>query len=402
MTWRRSAQYCFLAAAMTIVSPSRAGIWGTQPVIGISGDYSSNPSLSNLPNTAESHADALLDAPTTYNGDALKLSILPSFRLSNAQGYSSLDSDYEHLNVGAEFDTDRDVFTAAAGAARDSSLYHDYLLNGSTGVRRDTATADLNWDRHVTERFEIDADVNSMRERFGQSTGAATLTDYKYTSIAPNLGWTESELGKLTLGANAGRYNSLDGLTESTSANVQLGIARQLSEIWALSASAGYSRADNRIDLTEEAVEFTPNGPILVLIPLAAKSSQSGSIFSVNLSRQTSLLLLSANASRQLTPTGFAFLSRQDNYELKATYTPSERWTFNGDVRRIRYEQPGLGDQRVVSLQLSAVWQWTEHWSITMNASYVAERYGSPAVGISSSEVGVELSRRFNWKSFQQ
>jgi hypothetical protein len=386
---------------MAIASPSRAGIWGTQPVIGVSADYSSNPTLSNLPDTAESHADLLLDVPTTYNGDALKLSILPSFRLSNAPGYSSLDSDYEHLNIGGEFDTERSIFSASAGAARDSSLYHDYLLNGSAGVRRDTLTADLNWDRHLTERFEFDTDVNTMRETFGASAGIATLTDYKYTSIAPSLGWTESELGKLSLGGSVGRYDSLDGLTQSTSANLQLGIMKQLTESWLLSASAGYSRANNQIDFTEEGLEFTQNGPILVLEPVTAKSTQSGSIFSVNLSRQTDLLLLAASASRQLTPTGFAFLSSQDNYDLKATYTPSERWTFNVDAHRVSYEQPGTADQNAVSLQLSAAWSWTEHWTVTMNGSYVVEHYGLPIVGISASEVGIKLSRQFNWKSFQ-
>src|SRR5450432_1007905 len=131
------ARACFLAAVMSIASLCEAGVWGTQPVLGVSGDYSSNPALLDLPNTGETHAALLLDAPTTYIGNAFKLSILPSFRLSDSQGYSSLDSDYEHLSIRGEFDTDRSVFTAAGGIARDSSLYHDYLLSGSTGVRRD-------------------------------------------------------------------------------------------------------------------------------------------------------------------------------------------------------------------------------------------------------------------------
>src|SRR6202011_749171 len=128
---RRWARFCLLAAAMAVASLSRAGVWGSQPVIGISGDYSSNPALLNLPHTAESHAALLVDAPTSYNGDAFKFSVRPSFRLSDSQGYSSLDSNYVHLNTSGEFDTERSVFTAVGGAARDSSLYHDYLLSGS-------------------------------------------------------------------------------------------------------------------------------------------------------------------------------------------------------------------------------------------------------------------------------
>src|SRR5580704_9246876 len=134
MTQRWSARFCSLAAAVFFASTSTAGVWGSQPVLGFSGDYSSNPALVDLPNTAQTHAALLLDAPTTYVGDAFKLSISPSFRLSNQRGYSTLDSDYEHLTAGAEFDSERDTFTVSGTAARDSSLYHDYLLSGSTGV----------------------------------------------------------------------------------------------------------------------------------------------------------------------------------------------------------------------------------------------------------------------------
>jgi hypothetical protein len=413
MIRRRLARACVLAAAMSIASVSTAGVWGSQPVIGVSTDYSTNPGLLNEPNadTAETHAALLLDAPTSYVGDAFKFSVLPSFRFSDAQGYSLLDSDYEHLNARGEFDTDLDVVTLMAGVARDSSLYHDYLLSGSTGVERNSLLGDLNWDRKLTERIEIDTDVNWTRVRYG--AGPSTdilgdiLTDYKYTSLAPTLAWAESELGKLTLAASVGRYDSLNGLTESTSANLQAGFTRQLSEIWSVSATGGYSRANNRGD-TDEFIgyEITPSGFVPVFIPVTLKSTQTGSVFSANVSRQTQLLLLAATASRQLAPTGFAFLSRQETYELKAGYTGSARWTFNGDLRRTNYEQPeGTGattnSVNVTSLQLSAAWQWTEHWTVTVNATRILERYGSPTIGVDASGVSLELSRQFDWKTFQ-
>jgi hypothetical protein len=404
MNLRGSARLCLLAAAMSIANPGKAGVWGTQPVLGVSGDYYSNPALLNLPNTAETHASLLLDAPATYVGDAFKLSILPSFRLSDSRGYSSLDSDYEHLNIRGELDTDLSTVVATGGVARDSSLYHDFLLSGSTGVRRDTATADLNWDRHVTERLDVDTDVNSMRVRYGEAEGVPTLVDYKYTSVASTLAWAQSERTKLTASANAGRYDSLDGTTRSTSANLQLGLVRQISEIWSLSSSAGYSRADNELHTEEPLLEVIANVPTVVLIPITVKSTQNGSVYLVNLSRQTQSLTLAAIASRQLTPTGFAFLSRQQAYELRVTYTPSERWTLSGDVHRVNYQQPAstgaIAGINVSYLQLSAAWQWTEYWTVTANASHVMEHYGAPSVNVASSGVSVEFSRQFNWKKF--
>jgi hypothetical protein len=396
---------CLLAAAMSIIEPSAAGVWGSQPVLGISGDYSTNPGLLNLPGTAESHAALLLDGPTTYNSDAFKFSVLPSFRLSDTQGYSSLDSDYAHLNVSTEFDTARSALILSAGLARDSSLYHDYILDGAAGVRRDTGTAELNWDRHLTERLEFTTDINSSRVRYGAPQGVGTLTDYKYTSVTPGLTWDASERNKITATVSAGRYKSLDGTTESGNANVQLGFVKKLTEIWSLSASGGYSRANNELNITEEFLEFTASGLAVVTVPIAEKSSQNGSLFSASLARQTELLLLSADASRQLTPTGFVFLSRQDSYGLKATYTPSERWSIGADAHRFAYQQPQrtgpIVDLDITALKIFATWQWTEHWTAAINASYVLEHYGTPSIGIASTGVSIELSRQFDWKKFQ-
>jgi hypothetical protein len=405
MTQRQWARFCLLAAAMSIARVTTAGVWGTQPVVGIAGDYSTNPGLLTLPNTGESHAALLLDAPTSYNGDAFKLSVLPSFRLSDTQGYSSLDSDYEHLNISSEFDTARSALILSAGLARDSSLYHDFILDGAVGVRRDTATADLSWDRHLTERMDFTADVNTSRVRYGQSSGVGTLTDYKYTSVTPALTWDESERTKVTATASAGQYKSLDGMTESTSANLELGFVKKLSEIWTLSVNGGYSHANNEIAFNEQALESTPDGLAVVLIPVDVKSSQNGSVFSINLSRQTELLTLVLDASRQLVPSGFAFLSRQESYGIKATYAASERWTLGADAHRVTYQQPqangAVTDLDISSLKAFATWQWTEHWTLAVNLSYLLEHYGSPSIGINSTGLSIELSRQFNWKSLQ-
>jgi hypothetical protein len=405
MTRSRVAPFCVLAAAMSVTKPSAAGVWGSQPTVGVSGDYFTNPGLLNLANTAETRVALLLDGPTTYNGDAFKFSVLPSLRLSDAQGYSSLDSDYAHLNASGEFDTARSALILSAGLARDSSLYHDYILDGAAGVLRDTATAELNWDRHLTERLDFNTDISSSRVRYGAPQGVGTLTDYEYTSVTPGFTWDASERTKITATASAGRYKSLDGTTESSNANLQLGFVKKLTEIWTLSATGGYSRANNELDTTEQLLEFIDGGIAIVSVPISVKSSQNGSVFSASLARQTELLLLTADASRQLTPTGFVFLSRQDSYGLKANYTPSQRWTLGGDVHRVIYQQPQrigpIVDLDLDTLKVFATWQWTEHWTATVNASYLLEHYGTPTIGIDSTGVSVELSRQFDWKKFQ-
>jgi hypothetical protein len=407
MTPRRlpAARRLAWVAGILMVNSSQAGVWGVDPVVGVTGDYATNPALVDAPDTAATSGALLLDAPTTYYTGADKFSLLPSFRLGDTRGYSSTTSDYEHLTAKGEFDTERSTLTGTAGVARDSSLNYDYLSDGATGVRRDSALTDVNFDRYMTERLEFDLDANATRVRYGETSGVATLVDYKYISLSPMLAWNTAERNKYTLTTSVGRYNSLDGTTESRNGNVQLGFSRKLSEQWSLTASGGYSRALNRIFYDEEFIVITPAGAILEIIPEKAETSQNGSIYSVNLSHQGSLLLLNATASRQIQPTGFAFLSRQQSYELTASYTLSPRWTVSADVRQVNYVNPlANGDfysVKVPYASVNASWLWTEHWTVTLGASHVRETVQAPLFDQQSQELTLTLSRRFNHIDFQ-
>jgi hypothetical protein len=421
MTGRRWALLCWLLAAMASADRARAGVWGMDPNIGVLGDYSTDPALLHEPDADVGSGALQVSLPTTYVDDDFKLFVQPAFRAGDSRGYSSVASDYEHLNLTGEYDTERSTFTATGGLARDSSLSYNYLANGSAGVRRDGATGELNWDFHLTERFEFDADANSQRVLYGEPYGVATLTDYNYTSVAPTLSWNSSERNKVTLSSSVGRYDSLNSRDEydnpvssvSRSLNVQLGFVRQLSEQWTLTATAGYSRALNVIDLDEYVcctVENTPQGPELALeaIPVKAESAQNGSVYLLNLVHQGERLSLAATASRQLQPTGFAFLSRVDSYELKAGYTLSERWSFSADARFQRYQNPPengtLPEANVQYYALAANWAWTERWTLTLSAARVSDNFPvsieSAAYGVASNEVTLTLSRQFGHINF--
>jgi hypothetical protein len=416
MMLRGPAARCALFAAMMRFSCAQAGVWGVDPSFGLVGDYSTNAQLLNVPHTSDTDGALLLSAPTSYNGNAVALFVTPSFRISNSPGYSSVTSDYEHLTVKGEFDTERDVLTASAVLAQDSSLYYDYLTDGGIGVRRDSWVADLNWDRKLTERMEFDTDATSTDVHYAEGNGIPTLTDYKYTSLSPTLAWNSSERGKLTVAASVGLYQAIDGSTSSRNANLQAGFVRQLTEIWSLTSSAGYSRANNRLNAETERLEFTPNGPEIVLVPLTLQSTQNGTVYSVALSRKGERLSLNATASRQLAATGFEYLSLQNSVELSANYTYSDRLSFGSDVRYLKSQTPEqfassqtsaptLVNQSVTPkfFSLSANWRWTEHWTATLSASYVTEVYTppTPSIHVSSSELSITLSRQFDHIKFQ-
>jgi hypothetical protein len=384
MIWRRSAPICLALAMMFHASVSRAGVWGIEPVIGAAADHSTNPALLPAGYAAETHAALLLDTPTTYNADGVRVSVLPSFRFSDSPGYSSLASNYARLNVLGEIDNERGSLSASGGISRDSSLYHDYIFNGSLGVRRDTATADVKWDRALTERSEFSVDANSQRVRYGQSTGSVALTDYSYSSAAPALSWQTSERAKLTVLGNIGLYQSSDGATKSVNTSLELGFVRQLTELWALAVNAGISKETDQFRTIFGTLESTNNG----------------TVFKASLTRQASLLSLSASASRQLTPTGLAFLSRQDSYELQANYPYSDRLSFTANARRVKSENPQFFgppiDQSYSVVSLTTAWRWTEKWTLTANATYITTTYAYTATNVATTGVMLELSRHFN------
>jgi len=377
-----------IMAAMCMSSAVKAGVWVTEPVLGLTADYSTNPGLLFVDHAAETHGAVLIDTPTTYHADALSLAILPSFRISDSSGYSSIASDYAHLTLQGEVDSDRDSVDLTARLARDSSLYYDYIFNGSSGVRSDTTLFDLAWTRALTERLNFNLETNSTRVVYGTSGTGVTLTDYRYWSSAPSLSWRASERTTLSANGSIGVYDSAGGLTKSASSELELGATRQMNELWSFSTMAGYSRQSNTIE------EFY--GPYLLG---TYRSTNTGTVFTTKLVRQTEFLGLTATASRSLVPTGFSFLSLQSAYELHFHYQWTPRWTIDGGARSLRSTEPQvLGttfDQSYWTYGLSAAWLFTEKWTLTLRGSKVSANYTSPPDWVAATGFTVQLSRSF-------
>jgi hypothetical protein len=390
-----------LLAAMPFAESARSGVWTTDPVLGLAAEYSSNPSLLYVDHSAEIHGAVLLDAPTAYHADDVTFTVLPSFRVSNNSGYSNLASDYAHLTAAGELDSERNTLTLSGEVGRDSSLYYNYELNGSTGVRRDTTTVDFNWARALTELVKLNLDINSSRVIYGQSTSFTTLTDYHYTTAIPSMSWKTSERTTVTLSGTAGLYNASDEVTKSSNSSLQIGLAHQLSELWTVTASAGYSRENN--DISEDVLvgyEITDGGLVPVIQLESFKSTDTGSVYDLSISRHGQLLSITADANRSVVPTGFAFLSRQSSYQISFAYPSSARWTFDGHARRLTDTLPqafaATQQQSFWDLGLSAAWQMTEKWTLTLRATRLSAKYTPPVVEVGATGFDIQLSRHFN------
>lgn len=368
-----------------------------EPTLGVSGDYATNPSLAlrQFDPHAEEHVAAIFHLPLRYDADGIELLLSPSGRISDSSGYASLASNYVHLDADARFTNDRGSTSIQADLARDSSLYHAGELDNGIGVRRDTASTSADWTRYLTERSQLQLDASWSHVTYDQPPNATALTDYRYLSAGPAFSFAASERDTLKVLANFGQYQSLNGLTKSKSENLQLGFVRQLTELWSLSTTAGYSRSTNT-----QKVFFGP----FFLGDLS--SNQNGTVYAAVLTRQDEQFSFSGGISRALQPTGFAYLSRQDNVNLNTTYAVTERWDFGLSAEWIRARNPlfigglsasnaGESEIRYWNVRLTANWHWTPRWIISMHVTHVTQQYGVAPVSAASSGASVDIIRHF-------
>jgi hypothetical protein len=365
-----------------------AGPWNFEPRIGVSTTYDTNPGLRELDPVSEAHVAALFNLPLRYDADGVEFSLAPNGSISNSSGYSSLASNSLHLDASAQFLNDLGSTILQGSLVRDSSLYHAGGYVNGVGVRRDTADVTADWNRYLTERGQIEVDLSWSRVRFDQPPNATILVDYRYFSAGPSFIYALSERNSLKLLGSYGDYQSLDGITGSKSENAQLALVRQMSELWSLTASAGYSHS-----LNSQKIFF---GPIFLG---SVTFDQNGAVYAINVSRQSEKLNLSGGVSRALTPTGFAYLSRQDTVNLNATYARSERWDFSLAAAWQHLNNPTVTEVNngvhYLNARLTANWHWTPQWIISMHVARITQQYGPPPVNAASSGVGLDFIRQF-------
>jgi hypothetical protein len=364
-----------------------AGPFSAQPLVGVAAEYASNPELVASAAQSETHAALFVDLPMNYDLDAVHFSVTPRVRYGGATGYSSVTSNYYHLDASAQFTNELGSFTCTGSLYRDSSLLYAGELSNGAGVRRDTSSADVNWQRALSERLQFQFDANTSRTLYAQNTASTDLVDYRYTSLSPSLAYAVDERDTLQVLGGVGRYKSLDGFTDSDNNNLQLGFNRQLSEMWKLTTSAGYSKSTNQYHYFFGTFEIV----------------QRGGVYSANLTRQSDVLSVTTGVSRAFTPTGSVFLSRQDSVTLLTNYSYSERWTFGLSATWQNVVDPvviGASERRrFYDGDVFANWRWTEQWTLTLHVLKIGQQFapqpGKPLVSPGSDDVRLEISRQF-------
>jgi len=371
-----------------LANASGASPLSMQPTIGVSTEYASNPYLLAAGARAVSDAALLLSDPILYDLDSTHFTLAPSVRYSDSGSYASLNSNYVHINGGAQFGDDLDTLSLSASFGRDSSLYQNGLTSGGVGVRSDVSTSGIDWLRAITERLQFELDASWARVLYDQSATSEGLFDYRYLSEGSVLSYDLTERDKIKVLGGAGQYLALDGATKSSNLNLQVGWQRRLTEIWKFSASVGYARSNN--------IAYFFSGPYLLG---TVTSVQKGPVYNASAVREGEKFTLTASASRAFRPSGFEFLSRQDTAELNVSYTLSERWSFGakGDFTRAatpQFNGPQV-TQQYFSETTSVSWHWTPTWVLSLQATWVNVKYDLPPLSADSSGVALQISRQF-------
>jgi hypothetical protein len=364
----------------------------TQPLIGLAAEYSSNPALIEGQPKSEANAALYLDLPVNYDLDSYHFAIEPRIRYSNQSGYSYVTSDYYHLDSSAKYIDDLQAVTLSGSFYRDSSLFYVGELVNGAGVRRDTSTVDLNAVRSLTERLQVQFDLNTSRTLYEQNSSLTGLLDYRYTTLAPVLAYALTQRDTLKIITGISRYYSLNDTTSSNSDSAELGYDRQLTELWTLSASVGYSKSTNKF-----------NESFLGFFLGTIESAQNSTVYSASATRQGERLTFVGSASEALAPTGQAFLSRQQTISASENYKYSDRWTFTGGLSWQAISTPVIGagplDRRLYNVDLAAYWHWTEQWVVTLHLTHIEQHFdaepGQPAIGPTSNGVSLQISRQF-------
>jgi len=362
--------------------------WAITPLLGISGDYSSNPQLSFSNAAGEEDVAALIDLPVTYDTDGLDVSFRPSGRLGTSRGYSSLASNYVHVDSAVQSSDDLQSLSLRSQLARQASLYDIGSASSGISVRQDSELWSGDWARALSERATLQLDASWSRLLYDQPANVLNLVDYKYWSAGPTVSYSVAELNTVNLIGSFSNYRSLNGQTRSNSGSLQLGLNHQMTELWQLNASAGYSRT-----MDSENVYFGP------FFRGTERSNQNSAVYALSVAHRGEVVNLTAAASRSLQPVGVSYLSRRDNINFTVTYALNERWDFSSSAAWQRDAQLVVGqavlNRRYLTAQLTANWHWTERWTVSMQATRAALSYGPPTINTAANGVNLNLTRQF-------
>jgi hypothetical protein len=388
---------CSLLALLGIRAP--AATLSSESSVSLTSEYNSNPYLLNSGASAAEAAAILATLPATYTSDTQSFDLVPSVRLAETHGSTQLLTDYQYLNADWHLSSDRNTYTVGAEWHRDSTFYNVFEnaeLRGRTLPRLEQS-ATAAWSRALTERSDLQLAGTYDQVDYDSRSGFR-LGNFNYAQASLQYDWSLTERWTSSTAAGYGRY----ALREQNSTNenrfAQTSLTRALSEQWTASVQIGYSRISASSEaLLCCAIIPVAGGYALAYIPVNESSSGGIVDYTLSLERKLERWMLDVSASRSVQPSSLGALLTQDIANARASFAINERLQVGAGVRSSLQSNSlqhsgGVSSARYAAFETDASWQWTEHWTLALQATYAQQRVVSQGSGAALS---LTLSRQF-------
>jgi len=397
---------------MAASSLALAGSVGSESSIGVQTQYSSNPDMLSSGARAAESAALLVDVPATYNGDEQTVDLTTRARFAQTHGDVPLLSNYLYLDADWRLADERNLYTAAASWHRDSTFYNVYESAALFGVNvpRTEDTATLGWKRQISERSDLQL-TGSWDHVSYDASSADELTNYDYGQVSLQYDLALTERWQASVAAGYGNYERLDHSFRNDNRFSNLSLDRSLNERWSLELVLGYSYQHSH---SLQASLYCPAQSVLLcelfpqllqIITVPVRSSGGSGDGSVNLTRRYERATLGLAASRAIQPSGLGALLTQDDASLAGRLNWTERWDLAATLHASRIIDPlhqlQLGRRHYEDLDLSAIWQWTEHWTLNIGTNLNLQhiQYASTQQGgvlrAAGATLSVSVARQF-------
>jgi hypothetical protein len=349
------------------------------PSINFREEYNDNIRLTSAPHKSVFATTISPAVRFTRRTDTNEMSGKAQLNLNRYRGDSQLNANDVLIDLSFLQKLERDLLTLDGGFTRDSTFASELAGTGVVQARRQRTRAGFSpaWTKTLNERasLKFGYDFADVRYEDRQNT---SLFNYRTEALAPTLKYKASERDDVFTTIGYSEYRAPDAGAKFKTVFVEGGFERKFSEVLVGRASVGVNRVRARL----------PQG----------EDSRNGWLTNLGLERRFETSSLSAQASRQLNPSGAGLLTETTRFALdwsqklnpRAGYGLSASWYRNTFLDPLSTNRA----ERYYRLGARMNWLLTEYWSLEAGFGHErSEREGAENATANS----VFVSAQYNW-----
>ena len=362
MTFTKAAAHRAAVAISCVgaawVVPAHSTDWSLVPSVDLSERYEQNVGLRAVNAFGGNSTQLGLNLNLSGASEATSYFFEPrlAWQRYSSHGDQNLDRDEQRAHMGFEHKGETSTASADVALTRDSTLTSEL---GTTGLnqfnrRHEELIATLNHGWQLSERYSLTPSVSYRKSRYLDAADFG-LQDFSYVSGSLSLMHVIAPRQTLSLATSAGRMQSQSPSTQNS--NVTLQWSWKPAQNWQTALAAGPSW-----------VKF-------------ANGTDTGTIYSAQLSHAAERSSVSLSASRSISPAGRGVLTQREDLAVGMGLQWRERWNSSLSASVIQTRELisalgfSFGDVRYARAEASTTWRPLQNWSVVVNAGYSRQIY---------------------------